>query len=608
LAANLPGPITCRTGFGTGGNCAQYSVPALNNNIFWHNRSLVVSFVDGAGTATNNLTNQQNTISVFNPGFGGIASSLAAPQTKTGECNDIKASYWDIGVRGDLGPGDHTGGVLAPTYSLLTNASEIGSGTNNLAGNNPSLMGEYCNGALVPVEAAGSVPGTPYPGWLAPPGTNESNALPAPLFTLQAAATVDEGNNWINIHWGPLSTSVLNSSLAPVFTFNPNQNAGSPVIDYIPIAQAHPLLDFYGHARPDTSTPNHPRFDIGAIEYQTAVNTPILVVSPSTLAFGNVVIGTTPSPTQTLTLTNDGTVNAPISIGTLAAPFTRTTNCPGTLNAGTSCTITVTFTPTAAGASSASLTITSTSGTVNGAPVSISGTGVATVRTITVTPNPLAFGSWTTNTTSNAMALTVTNTGNIALAGGTFTFGGGTPQRYSRPGGAAGGTCNANLGVGATCTIGVVFAPATSTGLISRTLTVAYTSLTPSTVVTLTGTGVTTRATVTITPNPLTITLEAGIRTIAGTATLTNNTASPASIAVTNVSATNGAGPGTFNLVAGAADTCTGTNLMPGASCTVDVRYTRLALTNTGNKSGTIRFTDTATGSPQTGILAGVAK
>ena len=29
--------------------------------------------------------------------------------------------------------------------------------------------------------------------------------MPNPIFNLTPAATVDEGNNWINLSWGPLS-------------------------------------------------------------------------------------------------------------------------------------------------------------------------------------------------------------------------------------------------------------------------------------------------------------------------------------------------------------------------------------------------------------------
>ena len=419
---------------------------------------------------------------------------------------------------------------------MLTNLSEIGTGTNNITSVDPALTGTYCNGSLVPVEGATSVPGSPYAGWLAPPGTNESNGLPAPPFTLQAAGTVDEGNNWINLRWGPLSTNVLDGSANAVFTFDPRQQAGSPVIDYIPVGTANtpnniggvPTLDFYGHARPDTSTANHPRFDIGAVEYQAAVTTPILVVTPSPVAFGNVVASTTPAPTQTITLRNDGGATATgIAVGTIAAgsPFTRSgTTCGTTLLAGATCTITITFNPTTTGNFSASLNITSTNATVNGAPVPISGTGVAAIRTATVSPSPLNFGSWPTGTTVNPMALTVTNTGNVPLTGGTFAV---NPvsthfvRSTTNPGSCTG---TLTLNVGASCTVNVVFTPGATGGTFNGALPVTFAggAVVSGSPVSLNGTAVSGRAALVIAPNPVTITVPAGTLTGGATVTLTN--------------------------------------------------------------------------------------
>ncbi len=592
--------VTCPTNHGTNStssasNCTKFSVPVLANNVFWQNRSLMISL---QGVQSSGFTNQQDTVAVFNPGFGS-APSAAGTQTATGACNDAKAAYWDIGVRGDAAPGDHSGGTLAPTYSLLTNASENGAGSNNLLAIDPTLTGLYCDGSLVPVEAAGSVPGTPYPGWQTPPGTNESNALPAPPFTLLAAATVDEGNNWVNLHWGPLSTNVLNSSMAQVFTFNPAQKAGSPVIDYIPTSQTHPATDFFGNPRPDAS----PRFDIGAIEFQGTVNTPILVVQPSLVSFGSVVVGTSPSPTQTITLRNDGGATATgLAIGNLSASFSRTTTCGTTLTSGSTCTITIAFAPAAAAPYSASLTIASTNASVSGAPVAIAGTGVQPLKTASVSPTSLAFGTWATGTTSGPMTLTVINTGNVALNGGTFAIG--TSAPFSRPAGTAGGTCGTTLALGASCTVKVVFAPSTATGY-TQTPAISYSGVTftPSTI-TLTGTGVATRASVSIKPNPLTITLASGTLTGTGTVTLSNTAAaggSSASITSVAVSGANLLQGWAFNAVNGQ-DTCTGAILAPGGTCTVGVRYTRFS---SGTRTGTITFTDSGAGSPQTGGLTG---
>jgi hypothetical protein len=242
---------------------------------------------------------------------------------------------------------------------------------------------------------------------------------------------------------------------------------------------------------------------------------------------------------------------------------------------------------------------------VTGSPVTLTGTGTAAIRAATVAPNPLAFGNWAVGTTSNARTLTVTNTGNVALAGGAFTFGGGPPQPFSR----SGGTCTATLGVGASCTINVVFAPTTA-AVFSRTLTVAYTGATVTgSPVTLTGTGVAVRASVSIIPNPLTITLATGVNTGTGTVTLTN-TAPVTGGSQMTVSSVAVAGGSLmtyfFNKVAGA-DNCTGATLAPGATCTVGVRFTNVGSTRGTTRTGTITFNDSGAGSAQVGALNGFA-
>jgi hypothetical protein len=469
------GAITCPSGHfqpgtsATNGTCTKISYPVLQNNVLWQNRAFNI------GVGAMNPLYQQNVVSLYNA-FTGTA---APNQASTGAC-PAGVSYWDIGVRGDTGPGNHGSGfTLNPTYSFLDDSSDYPGGHNLGGADNPSIVSQYCNGSRVPPENGGL-------GYQVPPGISDATA-PNPIFSLTPNATVDEGNNWVNISWGPLSMS---NPVTGAVLGNYALNVNSPAIDYVPVAQTHPTADFFGNPRPDPAVPA--RFDIGAIEYQNAETAAVLVVAPSPAAFGSVVIGTTPSPTQVLTLTNTGGATATgITIGVLAAPFSRATTCGATLAAGASCTITVTYTPTATVASTASLTI-AASITVNGAPVAISGIGVAAIRTATVTPTTLAFGNQADGTTSTAQTLTVTNTSNIALAGGTFTLGGGTPQPFSRPVGAAGGTCGATLALGASCTINVVFTPpvVTTTTSYSRTLAVAYTSATVTgSPVTLTGTG-----------------------------------------------------------------------------------------------------------------------
>ncbi len=612
----LPGSVkvTCPTGHAQGtlanGTCKSFSYPRMYNDVFWQNRSFYI----GVGALGSGTVNQQNVVALYNAFTSNQVTSQSAADAQTtngggaiitggtGACVP-GSSYWDIGVRGDTGPTTHSSTItLSPFYSFLTG----GYTGNNNSNANPTVVSQYCNGSRTPPEYA---TGT----WQVPPGISDAT-VPNPIFNLQPAATVDEGNNWINISWGPLAmTNPVTGSMLGNYALG----GGSPAVNYIPSTAGNnaytlaPSTDFFGNQRKTNNA-----VDAGAVEFQAPAGVNVL---PTTLTLPSAVVGTTSAP-GTLTLYNNtNTLLSGINV-TVSAPFSRATaaqggagSCAATLAPGASCTINVVFTaPGTAGQSTGSAAITA-SVTVNGSPVTLIGNAVPATHLASVSPSPLAFGNWATGTTSNALALTVTNTGNSALAGGTFTFGGGTPQPFSRvttgtfPTGAP--NCTAGLAVGASCTIKVQFTPST-TGSLTRTLTVAYTAATVTpTPVSLTGTGVAARATVSIAPNPLTITLPTGVSTGTGTVTLTN-TAPVGTGANFTVSAVNVSGgnilTNIFNAVAGA-DTCTGTTLAPGASCTVGVRFTNVLSTRGVNRSGTITFTDNAAGSPQTGSLTGFA-
>ena len=630
LTANLPaGTITCPAGHfqpgtpqsgtaSTPPTCLKVSYPELYNNVIWQNRAFDI----GVGTLGTGTVNQQNVVALYNaftttqavtqPTTDAIAANGtgAIVTGGTGACV-TPVSYWDIGVRGDTGPANHASTVtLAPQYSVLTDAGDygtLGALTLHNVATNPTFVQQYCNGSRVPPEFKSL-------GYQVPPGIADAT-VPNPIFNLTPLATVDEGNNWINISWGPLALTNISDQANNGLTLgNYALASSSSAINLVPSTAVTygpaPSLDFFGNARKTNLA-----VDAGAVEFVSGTAVANLSVTPSALSFGNVVVGTT-SAAQALTVRNTGTgASGPITVA-VTAPFARPAGpaggtCGVAVGPGGTCTINVTFAPTAAQAYSGTVTITD-GVAIAGSPVALTGTGVAAARTVSVAPSPLAFGSWATGTTSNPMLLTVTNTGNVALAGGTFTLGGGTPQPFARvatgtfPTGAP--NCGATLAVGASCSVKVTFAPATAASF-SRTLTVAYTgaTVTPAPV-SLTGTGVATRAAVTITPNPQTITLPTGTFTGVGTVTLTNSSpAGSSSVAVTNVTVSGGSlGTYFFNVVA-AQNFCTGANLAPGASCTVDVRFTNVTSPRGPNRTGTVTFTDTATGSPQSGALIGVA-
>jgi hypothetical protein len=572
LQANLPASgLSCPLGHGTGSQCRTFSVPILANNILWQNRAFDI----GVGSLGTGTLNQQNVVALYNPVLPWVASTpgtTVANQTSTGACVS-GTSYWDIGVRGDIGPSNHSSGLtLSPQGSIITDATDypVSIGQKANSGSNPAVISQYCNGSRVPPENGGL-------GYQVPPGISDAT-VPNPLFSLTPTATVDEGNNWINISWGPLS--MTNPQTPDVLLGNYGLTATSPAINYItPLNVALYLLapstDFYGNPRKTTGNPN---VDVGAVEFQSSA-TAVLGVTPTALTFGNQVVGTT-SASQTLTLSNTGGAGATGIAVAVTAQFSRAGGtCGATLAAGTTCTITVVFAPTATGAATGTATI-SANVAVTGSPVTLSGTGVAAVRSASVTPTSLAFGNGATGTTSPAQTVTVTNTGNTALAGGTFTFGGGTPQPFSRAtflqGG--GGTCGATLAVGASCTFNVVFAP-TTVASFTRTLTVAYTGATVTgSPVTLTGTGVS----IAVTPASLAFGNQAvGTTSAAQTLTVRNSTGSTRSLTIAVSSQ--------FARPAGAAGGTCGATLANATSCTINIVFSPTA--PAGAKTGTVTVT-----------------
>jgi hypothetical protein len=349
----------------------------------------------GVGGLGSGILNQQNMVGVYDPGFTGTGLSptaLTTGQSSTGACNEA-ASYWDLGVRGDTGPGNHKGGTLAPIYSVLTNSgtlSEVGGGSNDFVASAQTspVSSIYCNGSRTPVESGGS-------SWQTPPGTNESNALPAPPFTLLAGGTVDEGNNWINLRWGPLSLSVPDANVAFGFDMTPQ----APAINQVPLgsqyANAAPLTDFYNNPRGKNN------IDIGAIEIPAPPAPTLTSISPTSGARGtsvNVTLSGT-NMTGTSAVNVSGTTN-PITVSNIVVV--------------SSTTVTATFTiPPNAGTGGRTVSVTTLGGTSNTESFNVVVPPTATLST--VSPNTGAQG------TSVPVTLTGANftTGStVAVSGG----------------------------------------------------------------------------------------------------------------------------------------------------------------------------------------------
>ncbi len=189
--------------------------------------------------------------------------------------------------------------------------------------------------------------------------------------------------------------------------------------------------------------------------------TPVVGLSPTTLAFPNTTVGQT-APAQTITVTNSGTAATTLAISVIgagAADFPEQSTCGATLAAGANCAITVTFSPHSAVAYSASIQLVDTAAN-SPQTVSLTGTGIAApVPQVSLTPGSLMFAGTTVGATSASQTETLTNTGTVPLAISAINLVGTNPQDFSQA-----SSCGATLAVGASCTITVSFTPSAAAG------------------------------------------------------------------------------------------------------------------------------------------------
>jgi hypothetical protein len=187
-------------------------------------------------------------------------------------------------------------------------------------------------------------------------------------------------------------------------------------------------------------------------------------LAPATLApashnFGNVAINTA-SNAQTFTLHNNELTALSISsigfTGTNAGDFSQMNTCgtlPGSLAAGSSCTISVTFTPSLLAGETATLTVNDNAAApYNTLTSSLSGTGVADV---TLTPASHNFGNVAINTPSSAQTFTLRNNelATLSISGISVT------SSHASDFAQTGGTCGASLARQSSCTIIVTLTP-----------------------------------------------------------------------------------------------------------------------------------------------------
>jgi Beta-propeller repeat len=191
---------------------------------------------------------------------------------------------------------------------------------------------------------------------------------------------------------------------------------------------------------------------------------PTIVVSPASLSFGSVLVGTT-SAAMTVTITNNTGIVVPYSLtnqtgntGDFSATPGGATPCGATLAANnTPCTISVFFTPTLNGAEATNLIVGySPYGIASSQTVALSGNGTNTA--FSVLPATLTFAGQLVGTTSAPQTITITNSNNAALP---FTTSLSDANDFSvAPGGASPCSPSAGVPANSSCTFSATFNPA----------------------------------------------------------------------------------------------------------------------------------------------------
>jgi Abnormal spindle-like microcephaly-assoc'd, ASPM-SPD-2-Hydin len=218
------------------------------------------------------------------------------------------------------------------------------------------------------------------------------------------------------------------------------------------------------------------------------------------------------------------------------------------------------------------------SATLGVAQVTVPLSGTAQIASgLAVTPTQLSFGILSLGQSSAAQTATVTNTSTIAASGFTVGVSG---QTGSSQFSVAQSTCSGNLAAGASCTVGVIFAP-TATGATTGVLTFASVAMATPATVSLSGSGAA-GAAIEVTPGAI-IFATTGVGAVS-TQTLITVTNTGISASLSNLTLAVSAG---FLLVNNAC----GATLGPGLSCTAAVEF---APASGGAQTGTLTVTSTS--------------
>ncbi len=334
-----------------------------------------------------------------------------------------------------------------------------------------------------------------------------------------------------------------------------------------------------------------------------ATSTANVTLTPSSLSFGTIIVGTT----KVLTSTVKNTSSAAISISSLTQGgansnnFTFTDNCPrlpSTLATNGTCVITATFNPIAfagnlGGNVNASITLTDT-GNPTTQVLNLNGTVNVPAPTSSFNPTSLTFANTNVGMSSVPMTVVLTDTSSVEpLVISSISITGTNPTSYSNV-----STCPISpvaLAPLATCNIVVTFTPTAAKSL-PASVTVVSNVSGGSSVFNLTGTGQ--APTVSLTPATLAFGNQNVNTSVTKTSTV-KNTSTTLPLHITGITLS-----GSHTSSYTHTDTCprSPSTLAAGASCVVTVI---LNATTTGDQSGSVTINDDVVGGVSTIAITG---
>ncbi|GBD97838.1 thermophilic serine proteinase precursor [bacterium BMS3Abin06] len=455
--------------------------------------------------------------------------------------------------------------ALNPAFSNL----EIRSRVLNTADPINSLSGKVATGgrlnaynALTGVVTAPDISATPPNKDFGTATVGSVSAVQ--VFTISNDGTSDLviGNNIYLTAPNPYQFSLQNDTCAGA-TLIPGASCTMEA-QYVPTKTGTMYSDIaIGSNDPDT-----PKLYIALTGTGVQVQDPDISVTPSSVDFGYVTVGN--SSDQIVTVENVGVNDLIIGSVTLPlSPFSITAdNCSGlTLVSSATCTITYRFSPASEATFVSSSNIPSNDPDTPDFTVSLTGVGITVVEPdISASPANRDFGTVDVGSVSAVQVFTISNTGALDLVLRKVYLTGPNPYQFSLQNDTCAG---ATLIPGASCTMEAQYVP-TKAGTMYADIAIGSNDPdTPKLYIALTGTGVQVQGPdISATP----VSKDFGIVAVGSVSvvqvfTISNTGAS--NLVIGGVYLT-GPNPYQFSLQN---DTCGGTTLIPGASCTMEAQY-----------------------------------